>query len=54
MLAADTHADEWDLLISEFGLDSEPMPLPMSKADIKNKLLASRGIALAAEREDSI
>ena len=53
MLAADTHADEWDLLISEFGLDSEPMPLPMSKAAIKNKLLAARGIALAAERDDS-
>ena len=34
------YADEWDLLIGEFGLDSEPLPLPMAKMDIKKRLLA--------------
>lgn len=28
------------MLISEFGLESEPMALPLSRADIKKRLLA--------------
>jgi hypothetical protein len=31
--------DEWDLLIAEFGMDSEPMPLPLSKRDLKTRLM---------------
>jgi hypothetical protein len=37
---SEVYRDEWDELISEFGLDSEPMPLPMSKTDIKKRLLS--------------
>ena len=42
------------MLISEFGLDSEPMPLPMSRADIKNKLQNRGHAAVPASAEDSI
>jgi hypothetical protein len=34
------YKDEWDMVISEYGLDSEPMALPMSRAEVKKRLLA--------------
>lgn len=36
--------DEWDNVIAEFGLDSEPMALPMGRAEVKKKLLLARGV----------
>ena len=31
--------DEWDLLIEEFGLESDPMALPMSRRELRERLL---------------
>ena len=49
----ESYKDEWDLLITEFGLDSEEMPLPMSRAEIKKRLLA-RHTAVAAGDDNEL
>lgn len=35
--------DEWDLLIEEFGLESDPMALPMSRQELRERLLQRKG-----------
>lgn len=45
-----TH-DEWDLLIKEFGLGSDPMPLPMSRRDLKEKLMQRKGAPCRLESQ---
>ena len=43
--------DEWDLLIEEFGLDSEPMPLPMSRRELRERLLQRKGKTCHSESQ---
>ena len=50
---AEVYHDEWDMLISEFGLESEPMALPLSRADIKKRLLARAAIPLSGKGENA-